>query len=73
MKFKNIISKSFNISSKLINENKNLNNFNWDSVTKINLISYIEDKYDKIIDFNKLNKAKTFKDLNNIILKTLEK
>tara|TARA_X000000950_G_scaffold213882_1_gene257259 strand:- start:1651 stop:1872 length:222 start_codon:yes stop_codon:yes gene_type:complete len=73
MKFKNVISKSFNISSKLINENGNLNSFNWDSVTKINLISYIEDKYDKIIDINKLNKAKTFKDLNNIILKTLEK
>ncbi len=73
MKFKNIISKSFNIPQKLIDENKNLHNFNWDSVTKINLITYIEDKYDKVIDFNKLNKAKTFKDLNNIILKTLEK
>lgn len=73
MKFKNVISKSFNISSRLINENGNINSFNWDSVTKINLISYIEDKYDKIIDINKLNKAKTFKDLNNIILKTLEK
>lgn len=73
MKFKNIISKSFNISQKLIDENKNLNNFNWDSVTKINLITYIEDKYDKVIDFNKLNKAKTFEDLDNIILKTVEK
>ena len=72
MKFKNIISKSFNIPQKLIDENKNLHNFRG-SVTKINLITYIEDKYDKVIDFNKLNKAKTFKDLNNIILKTLEK
>ena len=73
MEFKNIISKSFNISSKLVDEKKNIHDFNWDSVTKINLISYIEDKYNKVIDFNKLNKANTFKDLNNIILKTLKK
>ena len=73
MKHINIISKSFNINKKKIKENANVENFNWDSMTKINLISNVDEKFSKIIDHTKLNKVKNFKDIDDLIEKTLNK
>ncbi len=73
MKHIKIISKSFNIDKKKILPNKNVQSFNWDSMTKINLISNVDEKFSKIIDHTKLNKVKNFKDIDDLIEKTLKK
>ena len=64
MKFKQIIAKSFNEPTKKISENLKLSKFNWDSMAKINLITIIDKKYNKTLDFRKFEKIKTFKDLD---------
>lgn len=73
MKHIKIISKSFNLDKKKILPNKNVQSFNWDSMTKINLISNVDEKFSKIIDHTKLNKVKNFKDIDDLIEKTLNK
>ena len=40
-----IISKSFNLDKKKIKKNDKVQNFNWDSMTKINLISRVDEKF----------------------------
>ena len=56
MSIKNLelIKKSFELKKKDIekiknNESTKLENFNWDSIVVINLISYVSDKYNKNI------------------------
>ena len=73
MKHINIISKSFNLDKKKILPNKNVQSFNWDSMTKINLISNVDEKFSKIIDHTKLDKIINFKDIDDLIEKTLKK
>ncbi len=73
MKHINIISKSFNINKKKIKENANVENFNWDSMTKINLISIVNEKFSKTLDHTKLSKIVHFKDINDLIEKTIKK
>lgn len=41
-------------------------------MTKINLITLIDKKYNKSLDYKKFDKLKTFGDLNNLIIKTLK-
>tara|TARA_B100000925_G_C21919389_1_gene435148 strand:+ start:101 stop:325 length:225 start_codon:yes stop_codon:yes gene_type:complete len=72
MKHINIIAKSFNINKKDIKENIKIDKFNWDSLTKIKLISYINEKYSKNIDHRKFEKVTNFKDINNLIEETLK-
>jgi len=72
MKYKDLIAKSFNESKKDIKENLVLTKFNWDSMTRINLITLIDKKYNKNLDYKKFVKLKTFGDLNKLIIKTLE-
>lgn len=76
LKYFNIIKKSFGLKkndiNKIIkNENINLENFNWDSVTYINLITIVFDKFKKNIEPSKLQKLKTFKDLDNFLKKLI--
>ena len=75
MKNKEIIFKIFNIKKKdkSINGEKLLGDFEWDSTTMIALISLIEEKYNKILDANKLRFIKTLDDLDKLITKTLKK
>ena len=75
MKNKEIIFKIFNIKKKdkSINAEKLLVDFEWDSTTMIALISLIEEKYNKILDANKLRFIKTLDDLDKLITKTLKK
>lgn len=72
MKYIDLIAKSFNESKNDIKKNLTLNKFNWDSMTKINLITLIDKKYKKTIDYKQFEKLKTFSDLNTLIAKTIE-
>ena len=67
-----LIAKSFNESKKDIKKNLLLTKFNWDSMTKINLITFVSKKYNKNLDYKKFEKLKTFNDLNNLITKTIK-
>ena len=73
MKYLSLISKCF--KQKFNNEdlNKSLNEFIWDSLTKITLMTELNKKYKKNVDFKKLEKIKTFKELDNLIEKTIKK
>tara|TARA_B100000795_G_scaffold266449_1_gene249650 strand:+ start:123 stop:341 length:219 start_codon:yes stop_codon:yes gene_type:complete len=72
MKYIDLIAKSFNESKKDIKKNLLLTKFNWDSMTKINLITFVSKKYNKNLDYKKFEKLKTFNDLNNLITKTIK-
>ena len=72
MIYKDLIAKSFNEPQKSIKENLLLSKFNWDSMTKINLITIIDNRYKKTLDYRKFEKLKTFGDLNKLIIKTLK-
>jgi acyl carrier protein len=72
MIYKDLIAKSFNEPKKSIKENLLLAKFNWDSMTKINLITIIDNRYKKTLDYRKFEKLKTFGDLNKLIIKTLK-
>ena len=78
IKYLNVIEKSFELKKKEINkiiknENIELENYNWDSVTVINLITIVSDKYKKNIQPEKLKKLKTFKNLDNFLIKLIKK
>ena len=72
MKYKTIISKSFNENSSMIKKDMSLDKFNWDSMTKINLITNIDKKYKVTLNYKKFEKLKTFEDLDNLISKSLK-
>ena len=67
-----IISKSFNLDKKKIKKNDKVENFNWDSMTKINLISRVDEKFSKILSHTKLEKIIYFKDIDDLIEKTIK-
>ena len=74
MKHINIISKSFGgLDKKKIKDNGKVDKFIWDSMTKINLISLVDEKFSKIIDHKKLEKIIYFKDIDSLIEKTIKK
>ena len=73
MKHINIISKSFNLNKKKVKAASKVENFNWDSMTKINLISNIDEKFSKTLDHEELNKVIYFKDIDNLIEITIKK
>ena len=78
IKHLDLIKKSFELKKRDIDkikkdENIKLENFNWDSIVVINLISYVSDKYNKNIQPEKLQKIKTFKNLDNFLSKLISK
>ena len=73
MRYISIISKSFSLNKNKIKKKHKLEKYNWDSMTKINLISFINDKYGKNLDHTKLKKIVSFEDLDNLIEKTIKK
>ena len=61
MIYRDLIAKSFNEAKNKIQKNIFLSKYNWDSMTKINLITNIDKKFDKITkkivnEFSKKNK-----------------
>jgi acyl carrier protein len=73
MKYSKIILKSFGLGNKKIGPMEKVENYLWDSMTKINLISNINDKFSKTIDHTKLEKIVYFKDIDALIEKTIKK
>ena len=69
---RDLIAKSFNEAKNKIQKNIFLSKYNWDSMTKINLITNIDKKFKKNIDYKKFDKIKTFGDLDKLIQKTLK-
>ncbi len=72
MKHINIIAKSFNLDKKKIKKNDKVEKFNWDSMTKINLISNVDEKFSKTLNHIKLEKIIIFKDIDDLIEKTIK-
>ena len=72
MIYKDLIAKSFNEAKNKIQKNILVSKYNWDSMTKINLITNIDNKFKKTIDYKKFDKIKIFKDLDKLIQKTLK-
>jgi len=78
LKHPKLIKKIFLLSDnslKKINNNKllYLEKFNWDSMTIINLITLLDEKYNIQIKPNILLNIKTFKDLDNFLSKKIKK
>ena len=78
IKHLDLIKKSFELKKKDVdkitkNENIELENYNWDSLTVINLITLVSDKYKKNVKPDKLKKLKTFKNLDNFLNKLISK
>ena len=69
MKHINLIQKILNEKNKKkISEKKNLDEFVWDSMTMITLITVLKDKYNKKnINLKKMRSLKTILDLDNFI------
>tara|TARA_B100000795_G_C22593949_1_gene358549 strand:+ start:187 stop:405 length:219 start_codon:yes stop_codon:yes gene_type:complete len=72
MKYKRLIAKSFKEKSDKIEKNKKLEDFNWDSLTKISLITEVHKVFNKNLDYKKFDKIKTFDQLNKLIEKTVK-
>ena len=73
MKNIKIISKLFKLKFTNKDSVKNLEDFIWDSLTKITLITELDKKYKKTIDFKKLEKIKTLNQLDKLIENTIKK
>ena len=73
MKHIDIISKSFGVDKKKIKDNDKVDKLIWDSMTKINLISLVNEKFSRAIDHTKLEKIVYFKDLDKLIETTIRK
>jgi len=73
MKHLNIISKSFDLDKRKIKAQNKVEKFNWDSMTKIRLISLVNEKFSKSIDHTKFNKIVNFKDIDDLIEITIKK
>ena len=72
MKYKNLIAKSFKEKLNKIEKNKKLDDFSWDSLTKITLITEVYKMYNKNLDYTKFDKTKTFDQLDKLIEKTVK-
>jgi acyl carrier protein len=73
MKNIEIISEILEENKKNIEKTNKLNQYNWDSMAKINLITVINEKYNKNINIKKMQSLKTIHDLDQLIEETIKK
>ena len=71
MKYIRIISKAFNQKFVKTDTIKKLDDLIWDSLVKITLITEINKKYKKTLDFRKFEKIKTLNQLDKLIENTI--
>ena len=71
MKHIRIISKAFNQKFVKTDSIKKLDDLIWDSLVKITLITEINKKYKKTLDFRKFEKIKTLNQLDKLIENTI--
>ena len=73
MKNIKIISRILEENKQNIEKEKKLDLYNWDSMAKINLITFISEKYKKNINTKKLQNLKTVSDLDKFIEDIIKK
>jgi acyl carrier protein len=73
MKNIQIITTILEENKKKIKRTDKLNQHNWDSMAKINLLTIINEKYKKNVNIKKLQSLKTIDDLDQLIEKTIKK
>lgn len=73
MKNIKIISRILEENKQNIEKEKKLDLYNWDSMAKINLITFISEKYKKNINTKKLQYLKTVSDLDKFIEDIIKK
>jgi len=73
MKNLKIITEILEENKKNIKKEDKLNQYNWDSMAKINLITLINEKYKKNINIQKLQSLKNIEDLDKLIENTIKK
>ena len=71
MKHIKIISKAFNKKFVKTDTIKKLDDLIWDSLVKITLITEINKKYKKTLDFRKFEKIRTLHQLDKLIENTI--
>ena len=73
MKNIKIIIEILEENKKNIKKEDKLNQYNWDSMAKINLITFINEKYKKNINIQKLQSLRSIDDLDKLIENTIKK
>jgi acyl carrier protein len=73
MKNLKIISEILEENKKKIKKEDKLDQYNWDSMAKINLITLINEKYKKNINIQKLQSLRNIDDLDKLIENTIKK
>ena len=73
MKNIKIIIEILEENKKNIKKEDKLNQYNWDSMAKINLITIINEKYKKNINIQKLQSLRNIDDLDKLIENTIKK
>ena len=73
MKKLKIISEILEENKKKIKKEDKLDQYNWDSMAKINLITLINEKYKKNINIQKLQSLRNIDDLDKLIENTIKK
>jgi acyl carrier protein len=73
MKNIKIIIEILEENKKNIKKDDKLNQYNWDSMAKINLITIINEKYKKNINIQKLQSLRNIDDLDKLIENTIKK
>jgi len=73
MKNLKIITEILEENKKNIKKEDKLNQYNWDSMAKIDLITLINKKYKKNINIQKLQSLKNIEDLDKLIENTIKK
>ena len=73
MKNIKIISEILEENKKKIKKEDKLDQYNWDSMAKINLITLINEKYKKNINIQKLQSLRNIDDLDKLIENTIKK
>jgi acyl carrier protein len=73
MKNIKIIIEILEENKKNIKKEDKLNQYNWDSMAKINLITIINEKYKKNINIQKMQSLRNIDDLDKLIENTIKK
>jgi acyl carrier protein len=73
MKNLKIISEVLEAKKSELKENSKLDDFIWDSMSQIKLLTILNEKHGKVLNVQKLKKLKTALDLDNLINSSLKK
>ena len=64
--FLNEIEKILELEKNSLNGNESLKSINWDSLSALHFIAFVDKNFSKKIDANQISKCKTVLDLKNL-------